>query len=93
MTVAMHYTPNHTSQFLTYIFWPDITTEMLKFCRVTKVRCSFYCWYTFLILDNFKLFEFSAAILEKGLLEIFPILYVLSSTNKCFFLAILAVKN
>ena len=29
---------------------------------------SFYCWYTFLILSHFNLFEVLAAILEKDLL-------------------------
>ena len=40
---------------------------MLKFCRVTKVKMLFLVMvYVF----NFNLFEFSAAILEKGLLKI-----------------------
>ena len=33
-----------------------------------KLRCSFQCWYWFLILAYSNVFEFSAAILEKGLL-------------------------
>ena len=44
-----------------YIFSADITSEVLKLCRVTKVKVLVYVLY-------FDLFEFSAAILEKGLL-------------------------
>ena len=36
---------------------------MLKFCRVTKVKVFFL---VLLFVFNFDLFEFSAAILEKG---------------------------
>ena len=36
---------------------------MLTLCRVTNTKVT----NTFLILANFNLFEFSAAILEKGL--------------------------
>ena len=53
--------------FFTYIFSADIKPDMLKLCRVTKVKVLFlvlvYVFY------NFNLFEFSAAILEKGLLS------------------------
>ena len=64
----MH-TPSHTNVCdffnFTYIFSADITPEMLKLGRVTKVK-------VFLLvlvhLFNIDLFEFSAAILEKGLL-------------------------
>ena len=56
-------------QFSTYIFSADITPEMLKLGRVTKVKWSFQWWYTFLILANSNLFEFSTAILEKGLFQ------------------------
>ena len=44
-------------------FSADITPEMLKLCRVTKVKVLFL-----VLVDvfNFELFEFSAAILEKG---------------------------
>ena len=42
---------------ITYIFSADISPEMLKHGRVTKVKVLF------------DLFEFSAAILEKGLLN------------------------
>ena len=55
------------SQFSTYIFSADITPEMLKFCRVTKVKVFFL---VLVYVFNFNLFEFSAgAILEKGLRE------------------------
>ena len=38
---------------------------MLKLCRVTKVKVLFL---VLVYVFNFNLFEFSAAILEKGLL-------------------------
>ena len=41
---------------------------MLKLCNVTKVKVFFLVLVYVLILANFNLFEFSAAILEKGLL-------------------------
>ena len=47
---------------LTYIFSADITPEMLKLCRVTKVKVLFL---VLVYVFNFDLFEFSAAILEK----------------------------
>ena len=47
-------------------FSADITPEMLKLCRVTKVKVFFLVMvYVF----NFDLFEFSGAVLEKGLLQ------------------------
>ena len=53
-------------QFSTYIFSDDIIPEMLKLCRVTKLKVFFpVLVYVF----NFDLFGFSAAILEKGLLD------------------------
>ena len=42
----------------------DITPEMLKLGRVTKVKVLFLA---LVFVFNFDLFEFSAAILEKGL--------------------------
>ena len=62
--------PSHTNvckffNFQLTFFSADITPEMLKLCRVTKVKVFFpVLVYVF----NFDLFEFSAAILEKGLL-------------------------
>ena len=50
--------------FLTYIFSADITLEVLKLCKVTKVKVFFL---VLVYVFNFDLFEFSAAILEKGL--------------------------
>ena len=41
-----------------------ITPEMLKLCTVTKVKVRFL---VLVYVSNFDLFEFSAAILEKGL--------------------------
>ena len=69
----MHYTPSHTNgcnffQFLTYTFSADITPEMLKLCRVTKVKVFFL---VLVYVFNFDLFEFSATILGKGLLQVF----------------------
>ena len=62
MTGDMHY--YYIFQFSTYIFSADITPEMLKLCRVTKVKVFFL---VLVYVFNFDLFEFSAAILEKGL--------------------------
>ena len=46
MTGELHYTHSHTNvckffNFSTYIFSADITPEMLKHCRVTKVKVFF----------------------------------------------------
>ena len=67
MTGGIRHTPSHTNVckffFSTYIFSADITPDKLKLCRVTKVKVHFLgLVYVF----NFNLFEFSAAILEKG---------------------------
>ena len=48
------------------MFSADITPDMLKLCRVTKVKVLFL---VLVYVFNFNLFEFSAAILEKGLLR------------------------
>ena len=70
MTRVIRHTPSHTNVckvfiFSTYIFSADIRPDMLKLCRVTKVKVLFLALvYVF----NFHLFKFSAAILEKGLL-------------------------
>ena len=53
--------------FSTYIFSADITPDMLKLCRVTKAKVLFL---VLVYVFNFNLFEFSAAILEKGLLHL-----------------------
>ena len=42
---------------------------MLKLCRVTKVKVFFL---VLVYVFNFDLFEFSAAILEKGLFPVSP---------------------
>ena len=44
--------------------------EMLKLCRVPKVKVFFL---VLVYVFNFDLFEFSAAILEKGLLPANPV--------------------
>ena len=51
-------------QFSTYIFSADNSPEMLKLCRVTKVKVFFL---VLVYVFNIDLFVFSAAILEKGL--------------------------
>ena len=52
------------------MFLADITPEMLKLCRDTKVKVFFLeLVYAF----NFNLSEFSAAILEKGLQFVYVI--------------------
>ena len=71
MTGGIMHTPSHTNkrlqifQFSAYIFSADITPEMLKLCRVTKVKVFFL---VLVYIYNFDLFDFSASILEKGLL-------------------------
>ena len=42
----------------------DITPDMPKLCRVTKVQAFFLCR---VLVFNFNLFESPAAILEKGI--------------------------
>ena len=51
---------------------------MLKLCRVTKVKVLFL---VLVYVFNFNLFEFSAAILEKGLSGQFP---VFVNADGCF---------
>lgn len=48
------------------MFSADITPEMLKICRVTKAKVLFL---VLVYVFNFNVFEFSATILEKGLLK------------------------
>ena len=60
------------SLFSTYIFSADITPEMLKLCSFTWVKVFFL---VLIYVFNFDLFEFSAAILEKGL-------FVLNNRNE-----------
>ena len=67
MTGGIRRTPSRTNvckffHFSTYIFAADITPDMLKICRVTKVTVLFLALIYFF---NFKLFEFTAAILER----------------------------
>ena len=66
MTGGIRHTPSHTNVCKSiYIFSADITPDMLNLCRVTKVKVLFLVpVYVF----RFNLFEFSAAILEMGLL-------------------------
>ena len=70
------------SQFSTYIFSADITLGMLKFWRVTKVKVFFL---VLVYVFNFNVFEFSAAILEKGLLNILQ-RWVCISEVLCFYI-------
>ena len=55
------------------MFSADIKPEMVKLCRVTKVKVFFL---VLVYVSNFDLFEFSAAIFEKGLffLVLYPLL-------------------
>ena len=58
MTGGMHYTPSHTNvckfyNFSTYIFSADISPEMLKLGRVTKVKVLFL---VLVFVFNFSLF-------------------------------------
>ena len=69
MSGAIMHTPSHTNvcnffQFSTDIFSANITAEMLKLGRVTKVKVFFL---VLVYVFNIDLFEFSAAILEEGL--------------------------
>ena len=74
MTGGIMHTPSHTNvcteifQFLTYISSGDITPEILKIGRVTKVKVLFLVLVFVFNLAYSNVFEFSAAILEKGLL-------------------------
>ena len=70
-TGGIRHTLTHTNvctffYFSTYIFSTDTTPDMLKLCRVTKVKVLLL---VLVYVFNFNLFEFSAAILEKGLLN------------------------
>ena len=64
MTGGMHYTPSHTNVCKFYNF-QLFSPEMLKLGRVTKVKVLFL---VLVLVFNFDLFKFLAAILEKGLL-------------------------
>ena len=82
MTGGLRHTPNQTNvckifHFSTYIFSADITPDMLKLCRVTKVKILFLVLVNVL---NFNLFEFLATILEKGLLQENCFLYYMAFT-------------
>ena len=63
-------TANHTVKHL-YTFSAVISPEMLKLCRVTKVKVFFVVLG---YICNVNLYEFLVAILEKGLIN--PIIYV-----------------
>ena len=73
MTGGIHHTSSHTNvcKFfifqLTLFFSADITPDMLKLCRVTKVKGLFVVLVYIFI---FNLFEFLATILEKGLFQL-----------------------
>ena len=65
MTGGIRHTTSHTNVCKFYIFLAGISPDMLKLCMVTKVKVFFL---VLVYVFNFNLFEFSAAILEKGLL-------------------------
>ena len=62
---------------------------MLKLCRVTKVKVLFL---VLVYVFNFNLFEFSASILEKGLLGQL-VLIATNATIKLFFAEVLAPQS
>ena len=73
MTGGIRRTSSHTNVSKFFIFQltflsADITPDMLKLCWVTKVKVLFL---VLVYVFNFNLFEFPAAILEKGLLSEF----------------------
>ena len=70
MTGGIRHTPSHANVCKFFIFQltflsADITPDILKLCRVTSEKVLFL---VLVYVFNFNLFEFSAAILEKGLL-------------------------
>ena len=65
MTGGIMHTPSHTNVCNFFNFQLTFTPEMLKLGRVTKVKGFFL---VLVYVFNIDLFEFSAAILEKGLL-------------------------
>ena len=70
MTGSIRHTPQsykrpYIYNFSTYVFSAEITADMLKLCRVTKVKVLFL---VLVYVCNLNLFEFSAATLEKVLL-------------------------
>ena len=70
MIGGIRHTPSHTNvykffNFSTYIFSAESTPDVLRLCRVTKAKVLFL---VLVYVFNLNLFEFSAAILEKGLL-------------------------
>ena len=66
-------------QFSTYIFSANISPEMLKLGRVTKVKVLFL---VLVFVFHFDLFKFSAAILEKGLLILMSGLYIRAGSRR-----------
>ena len=57
-----------------YVSSADITSDIMKFCRVTKVKMFFL---VLVYVFNFNLFEFSAAILEKSPINLIYLLSML----------------
>ena len=75
MTGGIKHTPSHTNVSKFFNFQHTFPQLILHLkCRnlagLLKLRCSFWCWYSFLILAYFNVFEILAAILEKGLLAL-----------------------
>ena len=73
MTGGIRHTPSYTNvckfvQISTYIFPADVTPDMLKLCRVTKVQVLFLFLVSVQFQFNFNSFKSIASILEKGLL-------------------------
>ena len=71
MTGGIMHTPSHTNvcefSIFNLHFSAYIIPEKLKLCSLTKVKLFFL---VLVYVFNFDLFEFSAAILEKALLQL-----------------------
>ena len=80
---ALNHQSDHTNickffNFQLYIFSADITPDMLKLCRVTKVKVFFL---VLVYIFNFNLYEFLVAILEKGLINPMIHMYFCQNTH------------
>ena len=65
--------PSHTNVCKFFNFqhtFPQLILHLKcwNLAGLLKLMCSFWCWYSFLILAYFSIFEILATILEKGLL-------------------------
>ena len=79
MTWGIRHNPSHTNVckfviFNLHFLSRYIAPDMLKLCRVAEVKVLFL---VLVYVFNFNLFEFSAAILEKGLFFILTLVLCL----------------